>query len=710
MKKSDITNGLSYIEVPEVGMRILCGCPENSIKFIMQKGLTPAVEINGFRLVSGPNAILLNDIPIFNSHFLNFSEFPVLHHQYFQGAAFNGTNDKVMLVGNRTQVNNQYNYIKRGLHGLVSKEEILGAGIEEELANKFLAIGNYHRGQDKKFDIINKIYINNKTRIKGDLFIERKSINIFEFTYKDQKIDVDLNFKPYSKGAGLPYNISNKLLKFENFSITTVGDGNGWNPEVPCMGALITAKGKRFLVDSGPGSLDLIRNLGVTPSEIEGVFITHSHDDHFAGILSLLNSDSKIKFFSSRIVIASVLKKFEALLNLSKDELKKYFEFIILKENIWTNIGEMEVKPMYSFHTIETNIFYFRNLNSDKEWKVYGHINDIISRKDLDYMLDSDQSGIIKSTWANKWFDNYLKPADLKRVDVGGGVVHGCSSDFVNDKSSKIILSHLSNDIDISASSSFSHPTEFGHTEVLIKSDKNYLIEISDRILSELNFFNSDNKNNINESDISLFKPNEVLLVKNQKIKSIYLVLSGLVETEDNKGYKRKYVKGDFLYSFNNEKNHKYNYITNSYCYLCKIDFKKLKRYLKRLKPDNTLTLLRNSTFFTYGFSFHKLLQLSLVVKPVRIKKDQIINLGDYTNFIVADGNIQLLINSIKVKQYKKDDLSTYNTVESDTYIALEDGLILLFKQKDIQEFTSLLWSCFEESLKIESIVETGII
>ena len=41
MKLINITKGLSYLEVPEENLRILCGCPENSIKFIMQHGLTP---------------------------------------------------------------------------------------------------------------------------------------------------------------------------------------------------------------------------------------------------------------------------------------------------------------------------------------------------------------------------------------------------------------------------------------------------------------------------------------------------------------------------------------------------------------------------------------------------------------------------------------------------------------------------------------------
>ncbi|QEN05746.1 MBL fold metallo-hydrolase [Thiospirochaeta perfilievii] len=419
MKKTVITKGITYLEVPEENIRILCGCPENSIKFIMQIGLTQPVDINGFKLVSGPNAILLNDYSILNSHFLNFAEFPLLHHQYFQGASFNGTNEKFILIGNKNRVDDQYEYIRRGLHGLTSLEEILEAGVDVITAERILAIGDYHRGKNKEFNIINKVYLDKKTNIKGDLFVQRLAINKFKFTYNNEEEIIDINLNEFSKGVGLPYKIRNRHIKFDEFSVTTVGDGNGWNSDVPCMGAVINSKGKRFLVDSGPGSLDLIRHLGIMPSEVEGVFVTHSHDDHFAGLLSLLNSENKIKFFSTPLIISSVQKKFQALLNISRNELKRLIDFIELKENMWTNIGEMEVKPNYSFHTIETNIFYFRVKNSDGDWKSYGHITDIISRKDLDYMLEHDQSQKITKDWANLWFNHYLEECDLKRVDAG---------------------------------------------------------------------------------------------------------------------------------------------------------------------------------------------------------------------------------------------------------------------------------------------------
>ncbi|MBN2618162.1 MAG: MBL fold metallo-hydrolase [Spirochaetales bacterium] len=701
MKKTEITNGMCYLEVPEINIRILCGCPENSIKFIMQKGLTPPLKINGFNLVGGPNAILLNDISVKNSHFLNFSEFPVLHHQYFQGAAFNGTNEKFILIGDEKRVIDQYEYIRCGLHGLLNDDDIFDSGVNAETGKRFLALGDYHRGPEKKFDIINNVYINGKTKIKDDLYIERTNINIFRFTYKEESIIINLNLDDNSKGVGLPYSLDNTFINFNDFSITTVGDGNGWNPDVPCMGALITAAGKRYLVDSGPGSLDLLSKLGVTPSEIEGVFVTHSHDDHFAGILSMLNSDRKVKFYSSGIVIKSVQIKFQSLLNITKDELKKFIDFIPLNIDKWNDIGDMEVKPYYSFHTIETNTFYFRRKNANNEYKTYGHITDIISRKDLNYMLDTDKSGLITKDWADTWFNNYFEYSNLKRIDSGGGVVHGDANDFTHDTSDKIILSHLNHDIDTSGNPHFVNPTPFGYTEVLIENSKNYLKDLAETLLEELNF--KDVKSNINNSKIIQFKPSDVIVEEDSKLKSIFLVLSGLVDNFNGCSIK-KLIRGNFLYGFKNEKKSITNYIANSYVNVIELDISYFTKNLKWLNLTKEFQLVRNNCFFTYGFSFKKYLELSNISPLLKGKKNTKVDWKNNTVLLLCNGSIEQYSNNRLIRKAEKYGLF-YNEESSETII-MENSNYILFSSKDLNLFPSILWSIFEIRKEFETIVE----
>jgi hemerythrin len=54
--------------------------------------------------------------------------------------------------------------------------------------------------------------------------------------------------------------------------------------------------GKVYLIDAGPNIVHVLRALGIDISEIEGIFHTHAHDDHFAGLPTLMHSDHRLKY------------------------------------------------------------------------------------------------------------------------------------------------------------------------------------------------------------------------------------------------------------------------------------------------------------------------------------------------------------------------------------------------------------------------------
>ncbi|HIQ29355.1 MAG TPA: MBL fold metallo-hydrolase [Candidatus Caldiarchaeum subterraneum] len=51
---------------------------------------------------------------------------------------------------------------------------------------------------------------------------------------------------------------------------------------------LLEVDGLKFLMDCGPGTLEKLRRLGVKPTELNAVFITHFHLDHFSDTLPLI--------------------------------------------------------------------------------------------------------------------------------------------------------------------------------------------------------------------------------------------------------------------------------------------------------------------------------------------------------------------------------------------------------------------------------------
>jgi len=82
--KTQVTNGLYWVEIPELDLQIICGCPADSVKHLSKRGLIVAREKNGVAFETGPNAILLSDVSVQNGFFSNLSEFPVfLPDRYF---------------------------------------------------------------------------------------------------------------------------------------------------------------------------------------------------------------------------------------------------------------------------------------------------------------------------------------------------------------------------------------------------------------------------------------------------------------------------------------------------------------------------------------------------------------------------------------------------------------------------------------------------
>ena len=103
LRKIHITKGVSWVEAPDAGLFVLCGCPADAVKHLMRRGLILETEREGVPFETGPNAILLSDVMLQNGTFCNLAEFPVLQMLYRQGMIIpdhpNNSGEKPMLIG-----------------------------------------------------------------------------------------------------------------------------------------------------------------------------------------------------------------------------------------------------------------------------------------------------------------------------------------------------------------------------------------------------------------------------------------------------------------------------------------------------------------------------------------------------------------------------------------------------------------------------------
>ncbi|MBI5165845.1 MAG: bacteriohemerythrin [Magnetospirillum sp.] len=537
--KEQVAPGIIWVEIPEADLRVLCGSPADSVKHLMRRGLIRPVEVRGVRCETGPNAVLLSDVMLQNGAFCNLTEFPILQMFYRQGMLVpdhpNNTGAKPLLIGRRDQVEAQIAYIHRGNYGLISEQEMVAAGASPERAHALMRIKlhfAFGRICNPRELVHGLVLEDGAVEIAPGATLRRIGLNRFEFAYGDETVAVDLNLAA-TEVPEAPYSLGAFQFRREYFAVVHSGEGDGWDIRRPSMGAVVVYQGRIYLVDAGPNIGDTLTALGIGINEVEGIFHTHSHDDHFAGLPTLMQADHRIKYFAEPLVRAAVTKKLCALLPIAEDDFEDYFHVHDLVLDEWNDIAGLEVRPIFSPHPVENTIFQFRALTGDG-WRSYAHYADMTGFRILDQMVTEDDGalGLSPAVCAAVKAD-YLAPADVKKVDIGGGLIHGEADDFRDDASRKIILAHTASRLS-PEQRRIGSGASFGTVEVLIPSHRDFTARTAQHAMHA--YFprvSAGHLGTLLNGPILVFNPETILLKAGQVHDSIYLLLTGQVEVLD---------------------------------------------------------------------------------------------------------------------------------------------------------------------------------
>ncbi|MBF0255700.1 MAG: cyclic nucleotide-binding domain-containing protein [Gammaproteobacteria bacterium] len=537
ISKIEVSTGIYWVEVPEADLRILCGCPEDSVKHLMRRGLISPKTKDGVNYESGPNAILLSDTMLQNGAFANQAEFPVLQMLYRQGMIMpnhpNNTGRKPLLIGSPNQVEAQLAYIHRGNYGLLSEDEIRATGASAEEARDLFrmklafSFGKLQASEELLDSLI--LDHNDWTEIRDGVEIRRLQLSRFEIRYREHSVVVDLNLERFQRYWS-PYPLGFHEINRAYFSVIHSGQGDGWDINRPCMSSVLCFQGKIYIIDTGPNVIYSLMALGIGVNEIEGIFHTHCHDDHFSGLTTLMRADHRIKHFATPLVRASIFKKLAALMGTANADFSEYFETHDLVFDQWLDIDGLEVKPVLSPHPVETSILFFRTF-WDGDYRTYAHLADIASLGVLERMITKDPTapGISRQCF-ERTKSAYLEAVELKKIDAGGGYIHGSAEDFATDVSERIILAHnfapLSKEEKMIGSSA-----PFGIVDVLVPDYTDSQRHLAEKHLAHLfpGISPGQFKKLLN-NPIATFKPGSLILREGVYTSTIYLLTTGNVE------------------------------------------------------------------------------------------------------------------------------------------------------------------------------------
>lgn len=536
IRKITVTTGITWIEVADADLRLLCGCPADVVKHLARCGLILPIEVGGVACESGPNAILLSDLAIQNGQPCNRSEFPVLQMLYLQGMLVpdhpNNTGRRPRMIGSRHQVETQMAYLYRGNYGLDSVDELREAGVAPAQAEAIMrmklafAFGRIRPTEE----LIEPLTLEQGTiEIQNGVRMRRLRTNVFELAYGEETVEVDLNLAP-GEHYPCPYTLGNYLLEPDYFAVAHTGDGDGWDMNRPAMGCIVFFQGRVYLVDAGPNVEHALNALGVGVNEIDGIFQTHCHDDHVVGLTSLISGERRIAYYAVPMVRASVIKKLSAVMQLAEHEFSRLFDVRDLELDAWNDIEGLEVKPILSPHPVETTILYFRAM-WEGGYRVYGHLADIASAKVMDELLaPADAPYGLSAELRDQALAAYRMRADVKKIDIGGGLIHGAARDFKDDPSDKLILAHTSRPL-TGAERAIGSGASFGTVDVLIQGTSDIFRRRAYEYLH--GYFADVPKHRIRHllnCEHVVVNPEVLLVHEGETVSNVYLVLSGSVE------------------------------------------------------------------------------------------------------------------------------------------------------------------------------------
>ncbi|MBF0444273.1 MAG: response regulator [Magnetococcales bacterium] len=655
-----VANGVFWLQIPEVDMYILCGCPGEIVKHLMRKGFINTVEKGGVVCENGPNVILLSDLLVQNGDFANLSEFPILQMLYRQGMILpghpNNTGNKPMLIGSAAQVQAQMEYIHRGKHGLVSQEELMACGVDEITAQNMMKVklkftfGPIQPPQT----LLDTLEIADETvEIRDGVTVSRIGVNRYQFFYRGLSTKIDLNL-PENVDYEIPYPLGHHHFDRKVFSVLHTGEGDGWDINRRSMSSIITHQGRIYLIDAGPGIFQALTALGINISEVEGIFHTHGHDDHFAGLPALIHSDHRLKYFATTPVRVAVAKKFTALMSLEEEKFGQFFDICDLDYDTWNSFQGLEVMPIYSPHPTETTILKFR-VKYANGYRSYAHWADLSSFAILDQMVGEGPDDV-PGKFMEKVKQDYLQPADLKKLDIGGGQIHGLAEDFIGDSSSSLILSHCDRELTIEEKEIGSE-SYFGAVDVLIPgSNGNYQQRATDFLEK---FFNSVGASQvvalIDGCPIEEYNAGTIIYRFSQdNTQYIYMVLTGTVTyLESSSGISNNLSIGSFIgihNLFNQQPLLNGTFRASSHCTILRFQTQSLLKFLEKNELLNYMAetlertwFLRKTWLFGEQTTFLSLGAISQTIKKVSFAAGSDIVLGSEAKlWLVIKGEVDM--------------------------------------------------------------------
>ncbi len=136
----------------------------------------------------------------------------------------------------------------------------------------------------------------------------------------------------------------------------------------------------------------------------------------------------------------------------------------------------------------------------------------------------------ISQGFYDKVVADYGTGADVKKIDIGGGMIHGMVDDFRTDTSGKIVLAHTARELTV-AEKEIGSGAPFGSVDVIIPGDNHFAWRNAFEGLRTC--FPDAPHHDIRmllNSPLVVYNPESILMRQGQPVTQMFLVVTGMVD------------------------------------------------------------------------------------------------------------------------------------------------------------------------------------